>query len=52
MRVTNDAELTAALAAAVPGDLIQLAPAAYAPVTIAGRGGPAADITLAGEPGA
>jgi hypothetical protein len=52
VRVSGNAELAAALAAAVPGDVIQLAPAAYAPVTISGRGGPAADLTLAGEPGA
>ena len=51
-RVTTDAELTAALASARPGDTIQLAPGAYAPVTISGRGGPAADLTLAGEGGA
>jgi hypothetical protein len=52
VRVTGDAELTSALALALPGDVIQLAPGAYGTVTIAGRGGPAADITLAGEPGA
>ena len=52
VRVTNPGELTAALAAAGPGDTIQLAPAAYGSVTIAGRGGPAADLTLVGEPGA
>jgi hypothetical protein len=47
-RVTSDAELASALALALPGDTIQLAPGAYGIVTIAGR----ADITLAGEPGA
>ena len=52
VRVTSDAELSAALAAAKPGDVIQLAPAAYAAVTIAGRGGPGGDLTLQGEPGA
>ena len=51
-RVTTDAELIAALASALPGDTIQLAPGAYAPVTISGRGGPATDLTLAGEGGA
>ena len=51
-RVTTDAELTAALASALPGDTIQLAPGAYAPVTISGRGSPAADLTIAGEGGA
>ncbi|MDP9256864.1 MAG: hypothetical protein M3Q31_09950 [Actinomycetota bacterium] len=51
-RVTTDADLTAALAAALPGDTIQLAPGAYAPVTISGRGGPAADFTLAADSGA
>ena len=52
LRVTSDAELTAALASALPGDTIQLAPGAYAPVTISGRGGAAADLTLAGDAGA
>ncbi len=51
-RVTTNAELTAALAAAAPGDTIQLAPGAYAPVTISGRGGPGADLTIAGDSGA
>src|SRR6185295_1006113 len=51
-RVGTDAELTAALASALPGDTIQLAPAAYAPVTLTGRGGPGADLTLAGDAGA
>jgi hypothetical protein len=50
-RVTTDAQLTAALAAAAPGDTIQLAPGAYASVTITGRGGAGADLTLAGEVG-
>ena len=48
VRVTSDAELASALALAVPGDTIQLAPGGYGIVTIAGR----ADITLSGEPGA
>jgi hypothetical protein len=52
VRVTTAAELAAALAAAVPGDTIQLAPGSYGPVTITGRGGPGADLTLAGEAGA
>jgi hypothetical protein len=51
-RVTTDAELTAALASALPGDTIQLAPGAYAPITLTGRGGPGADLTLAGDAGA
>ena len=51
-RVGTDAELTAALASALPGDTIQLAPAAYAPVTLTGRGSAAADLTLAGDAGA
>jgi hypothetical protein len=52
MRVTTNAELTAALASALPGDTIQLAPGAYAPVTISGRGGAGADLTLATDSGA
>ncbi|HSS57308.1 MAG TPA: hypothetical protein VLK59_04825, partial [Solirubrobacteraceae bacterium] len=52
VHVTTGAELAGALAAGVPGDTIQLAPGAYGPVTITGRGGPAADLTLAGEAGA
>ncbi len=52
VRVTTPAELAAALAGAVAGDTIQLAPGAYGTVAITGRGGPAADLTLAGEPGA
>jgi hypothetical protein len=52
VRVTTAAELAAALTTAAPGDVIQLAPGAYGSVTISGRGGPAADLTLAGEPGA
>jgi hypothetical protein len=52
VRVANDAELTAALAAAAPGDVIQLAAGSYAPLTIAARGGPGADLTLKGEAGA
>jgi hypothetical protein len=52
VRVTSDLELAAALALAQPGDVIQVAPGAYGTVTIAARGGPAADLTLAGEPGA
>jgi hypothetical protein len=53
-RVTSPAELTAALAAATPGETIQLAAGSYGPVTIGGRGSPApvADLTLQGEPGA
>jgi hypothetical protein len=51
-RVTTNTELTAALAAAGPGDTIQLAPGAYAPVAIVGRGGPGADLTIAGDTGA
>jgi hypothetical protein len=52
VRVTSSAELTAALAASSPGDVIQLAAGVYPGVTIAGRGGPGADLTLTGEPGA
>jgi hypothetical protein len=52
MRVGTDAELTTALASAQPGDTIQLAPGAYSPVTLTGRGGPGADLTLAGDAGA
>jgi hypothetical protein len=52
VRVTGDAALTAALALALPGDVIQMAPGAYGTVTIAARGGLEADLTLAGEPGA
>jgi hypothetical protein len=52
VRVTNPTELSAALGGAVPGDTIQLAAGAYGPVAIAGRGGPSADLTLAGDPGA
>jgi hypothetical protein len=48
VRVSSNAELTAALAAAAPGNTIQLAPGAYAPVTVSGR----ADLTLTGEAGA
>jgi len=48
VRVTNDAELATALALALPGDVIQLAPGAYTTVSVVAR----ADITLAGEPGA
>jgi hypothetical protein len=51
-RVTSSAELTAALAGAVPGDTIQLASGAYAQIAITGRGGAAADLTLQGEAGA
>jgi hypothetical protein len=52
VRVASGAELTAALAASAPGEVIQLAPGAYGSVAIAGRGGPGADLTLTGEPGA
>ncbi len=51
VRVTTPGELSGALAAAAPGDVIQLGPGAYGPVEIRGRGGPAADLTLLGEPG-
>jgi hypothetical protein len=51
-RVSSPAELTAALAAAQPGETLQLAPGAYGQVAIAGRGGAAAELTLQGEPGA
>jgi hypothetical protein len=51
-RVATNAELTAAIASSTPGDTIQLAPGAYAPVTLSGRGGAAADLTLAGDAGA
>ena len=52
VRVTGDADLASALALALPGDVIQMAPGAYGTLTIAARGGPEADLTLAGEPGA
>jgi hypothetical protein len=52
VRVATGAELTAAIATAVPGTTIALAPASYGDVAVAGRGGPGADITLAGDPGA
>jgi hypothetical protein len=52
VRVTNDMELASALALALPGDVIQMAPGAYGTVTVAARGGPDADLTIAGEPGA
>jgi hypothetical protein len=52
VRVASDAELASAIALALPGDSIALAPGAYAPVAVTGRGGPEADITLRGEPGA
>jgi hypothetical protein len=52
VRVTTGAELAGALARGVAGDTIQLAPGPYGPVTITGRGGPAADLTLAGDAGA
>jgi hypothetical protein len=48
VRVTDDAELATALALALPGDVIQLAPGTYATVSVLAR----ADLTLAGEPGA
>src|SRR3954451_7085135 len=51
VRVATDAELASALALAQPGDSIALAAGSYAPITITGRGGPSADITLRGEPG-
>ena len=46
----SDVELAAALALAQPGDVIQVAPGGYGTVTIAAAA--AADLTLAGEPGA
>ena len=52
VRVANPAELSAALAGAGPGDTIQLAAGAYGSVAVNGRGGPAADLTLAGDAGA
>jgi hypothetical protein len=52
VRATTDAELASALALAQPGDSIALAAGSYAPIAITGRGGPDADITLRGEPGA
>ena len=52
VRVATDAELASALALALPGDSIALAAGSYAPIAITGRGGPGADITLRGEPGA
>jgi hypothetical protein len=52
VRVATAAELTAAIAAAVPGTTIALAPGSYGEVAVVGRGGPGADIALAGEPGA
>jgi hypothetical protein len=52
VRATNDVEVAAALALAAPGDVIQLAPGAYGTVTVAARGGPEADLTITGEPGA
>ena len=52
VRVSTGAELTAALAAAVPGTTIALAAGSYGDVAVTGRGGPEGDITLAGDPGA
>ncbi|HET6174020.1 MAG TPA: hypothetical protein VFD90_15525 [Gaiellales bacterium] len=52
VRVTSDAELTAVISLAQPGDVVQLAPGAYGTIIVAGRGGPDADITITGEPGA
>jgi hypothetical protein len=52
VRVASATELATALAVALPGDVIELAPGAYGTVTIAARGGPQADLTLAGDPGA
>jgi Right handed beta helix region len=48
VRVATDAELASALALALPGDSIALAPGSYAPIAVTGR----ADITLRGDPGA
>ena len=50
VRVTTPGELSGALAAAAPGDVIQLGPGGYGPVEIRGRGGPAADLTLSASP--
>jgi hypothetical protein len=52
VRVAGDVDLATALALALPGDVIQMAPGAYGMVSILARGGPDADLTLAGEPGA
>ncbi|MDX6564106.1 MAG: hypothetical protein QOD65_3920 [Gaiellales bacterium] len=52
VRVASDAELASAIALALPGDSITLAAGAYAPIAITGRGGPDAELTLRGEPGA
>jgi hypothetical protein len=52
VRVTGDLELATALALAQPGDVIEMAAGAYGTVSILARGGPEADLTLAGEPGA
>jgi hypothetical protein len=52
VHVTTDAELATAISLALPGDVIQMAPGSYGTVTIAAKGGPDADLTLAGEPGA
>jgi hypothetical protein len=52
VRVATSTELTAALAQAAAGDTITLAAGSYGSVAITGKGGPAADLTLKGEPGA
>jgi hypothetical protein len=52
VRVTGDVELATALALAQPGDVIQMAAGTYGTVSIVARGGPDADLTLAGDPGA
>ena len=52
VRVATSTELTAAIAQAQPGDTITLAGGSYGAVAITGKGGPAADLTLKGEPGA
>jgi hypothetical protein len=52
VRVGTAAELGAAIAAAQPGDTIRLGAGAYGAVTITGKGSAAADLTLAGDPGA
>jgi hypothetical protein len=52
VRVTTGSELSAAIATAGPGTTIALASGSYGDVAVAGRGGPGADITLAGEAGA
>ena len=52
VHVAGDLDLATALALARPGDVIEMAPGAYGTVSILARGGPDADLTLTGEPGA